>query len=259
MNETSTALVRQLLQARQERRSALVPEPVALAQAYEIQRAHTAEILSRFGGNVIGLKLGATNAKAFAALGIASPFLGPIFSAFTWPSPARIERADFLVCIIEAEIGMSFRRDFGGDGVLPARDALIDAADSVFPAIEVADSRYQDWATAPVSAIVSDLGYAGGWVRGEPCPRWRELDLSAVAVRLEADGVEVRTGSGAAVLGDPWHALSLAIADLGRQGRELNAGEVVSTGTCTVPLVVSGPVALMADFGPLGRVQLDIA
>lgn len=259
MNETSSALVRSLVQARQESRPAPVPEPIPLTQAYDIQRAHAAEILSRFGGRIAGHKLGATNAKAFAALGIDSPFLGPIFSAFTWVSPARIQRADFLICIIEAEIGMSFRTDFGGDGALPTRDALMDAIDSVFPAIEVADSRYQDWATAPVSAIVSDLGYAGGWVRGDPCPRWRELDLSAVAVRLEADGAEVRSGSGAAVLGDPWHALSLAIADLGRQGRKLRAGEVVSTGTCTVPLVVSGPVSLVADFGPLGRVELDIA
>lgn len=205
------------------------------------------------------MKLGGTNAQSLAALGLPSPFRGPIFSSFTWISPARIQRADFLVCIVETEIGVCFRKDFGGDAQPPAREELLDAIDSVFPAIEVADSRYLAWATAPASAIIADLGYAGGWVRGAPCPRWRELDLASLPVRLTADGAEVREGTGAMVLGDPWRALSLSIADLGREGRKLRAGQVVSTGTCTVPLVVSGAVSLVADFGPLGMVQLDIA
>ena len=61
------------------------------------------------------------------------------------------------------------------------------------------------------------------------------------------------------VLGDPLHALALAIADMGREGRAIKAGDVVSTGTCTVPLVVSGTASVVADFGPLGQVALELS
>ena len=163
-------LVGQLLQARLERQPIPLPSAFGLTEAYEIQRLHQAQVLSRFGGCVAGMKLGATNPQSLTA-----------------------------------------------------------------------------------------LGYAGSWVRGEPCAQWRDLDLVSLPDRLSVDEAEVRRGSGAMVLGDPLHALALAIADMGREGRAIKAGDVVSTGTCTVPLVVSGTASVVADFGPLGQIALELS
>jgi hypothetical protein len=43
---------------------------------------------------------------ALKALGLGSPFIGTIFSAHTHESVARLERSDFIACIVEAEIGV---------------------------------------------------------------------------------------------------------------------------------------------------------
>lgn len=150
----------------------------------------------------------------------------PRFSAQIKDSPGRFERAQFLACIVEAEVAVRLAADLDGTRE-PTRAEVLDAIDAVFPAVEIADSRYQGWAQASAAAIYADLGYAGAWVRGAPCAAWRELDLVALPVTLSLDGVVMRQGSGANVLGDPLHALALAAPQLARQGRALRAADLV--------------------------------
>lgn len=258
------ALVEALLRAGRDRRPlALTPDfamrcPPDLAHA--LQARHLQGLLAAIGGEVIGIKLGGTTDGALKALGLAAPFTGPILSARTQASPARLARDGFIVGIVEAEIGLRLARDLPASPQVPSREALLDAIDAVFPAIEIADSRLQSWATSGAAAIVCDLGYAGAWVLGAACPRWREIDLRQLSVNLTCAGVTVRSGSGQLVLGDPLHALSLVLAERGKRGLGLAAGTVVSTGSCTAPWPLPpdarGP--LVADFGALGQVRLDL-
>ena len=262
MADEATLVVDSLLQAGASGTPVALPPGFAqhctLEQALALQARHAARLIERMGGRVIGLKLGGTTAPAMQALGLSSPFTGPIFSARHHPSGARVARSLFHVCVIEAEIGVRIARDLGPRSDVPSREELLDAIDEVYPCIEIADSRLSNWATASASEIVTDLGYAGAWVQGLPQPGWRTLDLRTLAVTLSCDGQPVRTGSGALVLGDPLHALGLAIADLGRRGQALKAGTLVSTGTCTAPWPTAGGGHIEADFGPLGRVVLDL-
>ncbi len=225
--------------------------------ALQLQEWHEESVLASVGGTVIGAKLGGTTASALAALGLDAPFTGPIFSARCFPSLAHVARSDFVVCIVEAEIGVRLGADLNSVEPL-SREALIGCIGGVFPCLELADARWADWAQADASAIVADLGYAGAWVRGEEATRWRSVDLRSLAVTLRSNGKIVREGSGSWVLGDPWRALSLSAAARAREGRPLRAGDVVSTGSCTVPLVSPAPGRFDADFGPLGSVSLTL-
>jgi len=252
------ALVVNLLRARHTRQPLPAPAADSLEHAYLLQRLHTERLLALEGGWVIGMKLGGTNVQALATLGLKAPFRGPIFSRHCHRSPARLPANSLMVGIVEAEIGMRLGKELGGSEEMPGIDELRDAVDTVFPAIEVADSRYLAWSNAPASAIVADLAYAGAWVRGQDCPTWRNLNLAGLPVQLTADDQLVREGSGAMVLGDPWHALALAVAEHGRSGARLRAGDVVSTGTCTVPFVVEGATRFIADFASLGTVELRL-
>lgn len=253
-------VVRALLSARQAHRP--VPMPAALGEgltasdAYELQRLHAEAILARFGGRVLGTKLGGGDMAELAALGLTGPIRGPIFSAFTHDSPARLAREEFLVCAVEAEIAVLIADDIGGHPDLPERDVLVRAIGAVIPSIEIADSRYADHDRCPAPAVLADLGYAGAWVRGAPVTDWKDIDLRTLPVQLLANGVEVRRGTGARSMGDPLEALSVMIADLGRDGQRLRAGQVVSTGTCTLPYLARRGETLLADFGPLGQVAV---
>jgi 2-keto-4-pentenoate hydratase len=234
-------------------------ESLTLRQAQDLQEACVQGLLMRHGGSVLGLKIGGTTAAALQALQLDTPFTGPILSAWRQHSPAQWPRTQFRVCAVEAEIGLRLGRDLGGSAQMPSRETMLEAIDQVFPAIEVADSRLANWATAPACAIVADLGFAGAWVQGDPCERWREHDLRTLAVSLSYNGSQVRTGSGAMVLGDPLQALGLVVADLGRRGQRLRAGTLVTTGTCTLPWPAPGPGLIVADFGPLGQATLTLS
>lgn len=200
-------LVALLMHARQDRSP--VPAPavfsagISPSQGYEVQRLHTQAMLAQYGGRVIETKLGGGDLAAMAALGLSGPFQGPIFSAFTHDSPAQLRRDGFFVCAVEAEIGVLIGEDIGGHPHLPERDVLVHAIEALIPAIEVADSRYADYAQCPPAAILADLGFAGGWVRGAAVVDWNDIDVPKVAVRLLSNGREVRSGNGAGAMGDP--------------------------------------------------------
>jgi 2-keto-4-pentenoate hydratase len=253
-------LVGLLMRARHDRSPVRMPDGFAArispAQGYEVQRLHTQAMLARYGGCVIGTKLGGRDMAAVAALGLSGPFQGPIFSTFTHDSPAQLRRDGFFLCAVEAEIGVLIGEDIGGHPHLPERDVLVHAIQAVIPSIEIADTRYADYEQCPAAAILADLGFAGGWVRGAAVADWKDIDLPKLAVRLLSNGVEVRSGSGAQAMGDPLHALSLLVADLGRDGRKLCAGQVVSTGSCTTAYLAKAGESLVADFGSLGQVSV---
>ena len=71
-------------------------------------------------------------------------------------------------------------------------------------------------------------------------------------VQLAIDGAQVAAGCGADALGHPLNVLEWLLAHLGRRGIALQAGEIVSTGTCTGLIPVAPGNHLHADFGALG-------
>jgi 2-keto-4-pentenoate hydratase len=72
-------------------------------------------------------------------------------------------------------------------------------------------------------------------------------------VRLNGEIVE--SGFGRNVLGDPRVALTWLVNELSSLGMACEAGQVVTTGTCRVPVTVKPGDVVEADFGVLGKVS----
>ena len=227
-----------------------------IEHGYEVQRLHIDELLRQFGGKVIGTKLAGGDPVAMAALGLSGPFRGPILSAFTHDSGACLRRGDFFICFVEAEIGLLIGNDIVATAIPPESEALVHSIEEIIPCIEIADSRHVDYLACPPAAVLADLAFAGAWIRGRSVKDWKQFDLSALEVRLLANGQEVRTGVGSRASGNPIDALRAMVADLGRSGQALRAGQIVSTGTYTLPYPVKAGESLLADFGPLGVVEV---
>ena len=68
-----------------------------------------------------------------------------------------------------------------------------------------------------------------------------------------------RSGEGSAVLGDPRGALLWLVNELSALGITLEAGQIVSTGTCMAPMAIAPGDHAEADFGGLGRVAMTFA
>jgi 2-keto-4-pentenoate hydratase len=118
------------------------------ADAYGIQDRYVALMLAAHGGHIAGYKAGCTNATAQRQLGLSSPFAGPLCPFFVMTSPARISAAAGFMRMIEAEIGFRLDRDLPDTGSPYTAQTVRPALGSAFGAIEVVDSRYQNWTTA---------------------------------------------------------------------------------------------------------------
>lgn len=260
--EDLSAFADALLEARVTHRPIALPQDFVQRCSPEQGRAigaRNADLLAqRLGGGLAGVKLGATNPEAMRRLGLTEPFDGAMLAARVFASPATLPFDDFILCIVEAELGVRFRTDIGGTAQRPTHEALSTAIDAIFPVIELAETRLLDWSSAPPAAIFADMAYFGALVTGEPLRDWEGLDLASATVRLTVHGQEIRSGTGAAVMGNPLDALADYIARIGARGQVLRAGSIVSTGTWTQPYVASRGEHLSAEFGAIGRVSVSL-
>ena len=103
---------------------------------------------------------------------------------------------------------------------------------------------------------------------GSPAPdAWRSIDFAAHRVigSVRSAGLSgppghlEREGIGANVLGDPREALAWLVNELSQLNVTLRAGQVVTTGTCLMPMPIGPGDHVTANFGALGSVGVSFA
>ena len=215
--------------------------------AYRVQT----ELATLAGGGVRGWKVTALTPQDQGKYFAASPVAGPLFAPYVDASPAKFTLSRFVAPVFECEIAFVLGAD------LPSRSAPYDrreveaAVEAVVAAIEIPDSRVEAGATALVT--LADAMGNGAFIVGAPVSRWRELDLTNIAITMTADNGEHLVGNSNRILGNPFLAV-LALANahpLGAGG--LKKGQIVTTGTCTTPVPCRAGT-YVAEFGPLGTV-----
>jgi 2-keto-4-pentenoate hydratase len=160
--------------------------------------------------------------------------------------------------VAEAEFAFRMGRDLAPRTTPYLVDEVLASVESLHPAIEVPDSRFDDFTIVGAPQLIADNACAHLFVLGEAADdRWRALDLVEHAVRATA-GSLTREGKGANVLGDPRVALTWLANELSGLGIVLRAGQVVTTGTCVTPLPIEPGVSVDVDFGTLGSVSARI-
>jgi 2-keto-4-pentenoate hydratase len=158
--------------------------------------------------------------------------------------------------VAEPEFAFRMRSD------LPPRSSpytvreVLDAVDTLHPAIEIPDSRFADFVSAGSAQIIADNACAHLFVLGAPTTAdWRALDLVEEKPVITLRGQQY-TGHGKNVLGDPRVALAWLANELRELGVTLRAGQVVTTGTCHPPLPIQAGDRFEVDFGLLGKVSV---
>ena len=222
--------------------------PRDLAEGYAIQAA-----LDDALGPRVGFKLAATSLAARQSMGLSEPIAGRLFAGLRCdPStPLVVDRGG--MGIAEAEFAFTLRDD------LPLRDANYDieevaaAVATVHPAIELPDSRFRDHTAVGPAQIAADSALAGRFILGTGLQDGGRWDLATHPVRILVNGAPAATGSGANVMGGPLGALAWLASRSEPAG--LRRGEIVLTGSSTVPVAIAPGDNLIADFGALGAIS----
>lgn len=230
--------------------------PVDRAQGYAIQAA----IAKRSGQPVAGWKIAATSTAGQAHIGVDGPIAGRLLSARVLPDRAQVSLAGTQMSVAEAEFA------FRVASPLPNRERaysigeVLDAMESLHPAIEIPDSRYEDFVKVGATQLIADNACACWFVLGEPVKTdWRARKLAEHIVSAYRNGALAGHGNGANVLGDPLTALTWIANELRVYAGGLRAGEIVTTGTCVVPFAIAPGDHIKADFGAFGSVHAALA
>jgi 2-keto-4-pentenoate hydratase len=230
--------------------------PADRAAGYAAQK----DVVRISGQKVAGWKIAATSVAGQKHIGVDGPLAGPLLANRVLIDDSIVPLDGNIMMVAEAEFAFKFAR------ALPKRETpytqaeVLDAVGSLHPAIEVPDSRYQDFVTVGAPQLIADTACADWFILGAPTSAdWRTRDLVAHAVTAYRNDEPVATGSGANVLGDPRIALTWLINELRTYADGITAGQFVTTGTCVIPVPIHRGDTFRADFGEFGTVKAKLA
>ena len=208
---------------------------------------------------LFGWKIAATSEAGQAHIGVDGPLAGRILAERVVPDGGACALGNNLMKVAELEFCFRMGADLPPRATPYSEEEVRGAVASLHPAIELPDSRFNDFEHAGLAQLVADNACAHLFVLG-PAARfdWRGLDLAAHEAHAFLNGVDAGVGVGARVLGSPNIALTWLANELSRHGMTLAAGQVVTTGTCIKPLPIAVGDHVVGDFGVLGKVAVSI-
>jgi len=231
--------------------------PANRPEAFAIQ----AKMLEIIGGKGSGWKIGATSAKMRELDGHDDIIPGRLLAESTYVGPRhRIEAARFPGARMEPEFAFRIERD------LPVRERPYTAdevAEAIvfLPAIEIIADRYPRGAKAiKVGTLltIADNGGGYGFVAGDPVADWNGIDFGYHHVSLTVDGGKESDNFLGEMRADPVQVVADLANMLGSRGIGLGKGEYATTGAAAVPVHMVAGTRVVADFGYLGKIELEI-
>jgi 2-keto-4-pentenoate hydratase len=233
--------------------------PQDQASAYQCQNELTHKLIENYGGQTIGYKTACTNESAQKLVNLDGPFYGPLLSAFVQMSPAELKTDDYFMRVVEPEFGFQMATDLPSKKTEYTKDEVSEAVGAILPAVEIVDSRYDDWTTVGALSLIADNACNAAWVYGKPNKNWTDFDLANHEVSLYVNGSLMRKGRGDAVMGHPLNPLVWLVNMLSRNGKGLKAGDFVTTGITTEVYLAKNGDQIVADFGSIGSVELSFS
>ncbi len=212
-------------------------------------------VLERTRGDIrrVGRKIGLTSPAVQQQMGVDTPDFGVLLADMALGDSEPIAAGRLLQPKVEAEVAFVLGRDLP-DRPVAAADVLR-ATDFVVAAIEVVDSRIQNWDISIVDTV-ADNASSGLFVLGGSPRRLTDVDdLRAIEMALTCDGETLSAGTGAACLGHPMNAVVWLANAVAERGAPLQEGEVILSGSLG-PLVAAQQGKIYeAEFSGLGTVR----
>lgn len=234
--------------------------PSSRRAAYGIQSA----AVGRRSG-VVGWKIAATSAAGQRHINVDGPLAGRLAHHQVRGPDHAASLSGNHMRLAEPELAFVLASDMPARPAGYSHEEVIANVLELRLGIELPSTRYVDPTTVGALQLIADNACAHEYVLGPAAlPSWRSEDLALVAITatsFDAAGevVEYAEGSGAEVLGNPLSALTWLVNELSAMGIGLEAGQFVTTGTCTTPVRLIEGGRIRAHYNGLGTLWVSIA
>ncbi len=225
---------------------------LTLEDAYKIQYLLRQRKITQ-GHKIIGLKMGLTSWAKMKQMGVSSPSYAFLSDDYSIPEGAAIPCAELIHPRVEAEIAFVTKKPIQGPGCHIA--TVLAATDYVIPALEIIDSRYENF-RFDLPSVIADNASSARFVVGGISREVDGLDLKTIGVVLEKNGEVVETGAGAAVLGHPAASVAMLANMLAARGESIPEGCLILTGGITAAVAAKAGDTLSARYQGLGSVSV---
>ena len=186
-------------------------------------------------------------------MNVAEPVFGFLCDYGSYPDGGEIALERFIAPRIEAEIAFVTNTELAGPGCHLAR--VLAATEFVMPAVEILDSRYENFRFDLIS-VVADNTSAAGFITGGRARYVDDIDLRTLGLVVEKNGKVVEVGAGAAVLGHPAESVAVLANNLARRDEVIPAGTFIMTGGITKAIGVEREDNVAVRFQDLGSVSM---
>lgn len=225
---------------------------LTIEDAYAIQAEIRARKEAR-GNKVAGFKAGLTSRAKMKQMGVEVPVFGLLFDYMSIANGGDVKASELIHPKVEAEIAFVLKSPLRGPGCHVG--AVLAATDFVVPAVEIIDSRYENFRFDLVS-VVADNTSSSRFVVGSVARGVEGMDLRTLGLVMEKNGEVVAMAAGAAVLGHPAEAVAQLANHLAARGEEIPAGAYIMSGGATEAIPVKAGDAIQVRFQDLGSVSM---
>ena len=153
---------------------------------------------------------------------------------------------------VEPEIAFRISEDL--DREVPL-DELKDVCDGIASALEVIDSRYENFKFS-LEDVVADNCSSAGFVIGN----WKSNNvvLDDLQMELVINGESRHSGSSSAILGNPWKSLQAATRLAVQYNEPIKKGHIILAGAATAAEFLKANDSVLVNVAELGSTGFNV-
>lgn len=226
---------------------------ITVDEAYYIQLEQIQNKVKN-GAVIVGKKIGATSKAIQQMFQVNQPDYGHLLDGMMFVEGETISLSQYIQPKVEFEIAFVLKKDLKGPNVTVLD--VVEATDYIAPAIEIIDSRIEDWKIQFEDTVADNGSSAGAVIGGKPT-NLENIDLAHIGMVVYKNGEYLDSAAGAAVLGNPLRAVAWLANSLEKYDVLLKAGEVVLSGALSAAVPIEANDAFTVEFDHIGTVSVS--
>ncbi|MDP4616193.1 MAG: fumarylacetoacetate hydrolase family protein [Schleiferiaceae bacterium] len=223
-----------------------------LDDAYRIQHALIQERVNE-GHSIVGVKMGFTSVAKMKQMGVDDMIIGQLTADMWITEHQPLVRSQCIHPRAEPEIAFRLSKDITSPLSV---DEVSSVVDGVASAIEVIDSRYENFKFS-LEDVVADNCSSCGFALGPWCEV--PLGLNGLDMIQTFDHHIVAQGTSDAILDNPFEALAAATRLALQYGLPLKKGMIVLAGASTAAHFIGATKNVEVTVDGLGSAQFNMA